>query len=225
MDFFGGTLSSGVSVPFQWLTIEAKATFSTPNNQISGSRKQSVSGLGDIEFMPLMVAWTNGNFSFNGMFNVWAPTGSYDQNDLANLGLGYWTFEPMVAASWISSKIGTEVTLFAALNFNTENTEADYQSGDILHFDATVAQHLPMFGGLVGVGASAFYLKQITGDSGSGAQLGGFEVETYGVGPTISYVHPLGKSMLVADASWLPQLHSENTTKGDYYWLRLAVAF
>ena len=172
-----------------------------------------------------MAAWTNGDFQLDAMFNVWTPNGKYDQNQLANLGLGYWTFEPMVAFSWISSKIGTEFSVFTALDFNTKNTDTDYQSGDIFHVDATLAQHLPLFGGLAGVGASAFYLKQITGDSGSGARLGGFEAESYGVGPTISYVHPVGKSTLALNGSWLPQLHTENTTKGDFFWFKVAVAF
>lgn len=103
-DFFGGTLSSGVSVPFTWLTIKVKGTVADTSKHV----EQSTSGVGDIEWMPLVAAWTNGNFSFNDMFNIWSPNGSYDKNQLANVGLGYWTFEPMVAVSWISSKLGTE---------------------------------------------------------------------------------------------------------------------
>ena len=161
----------------------------------------------------------------SGMFNAWAPTGDYNKANLANQGLGYWTFEPMVAITWLSSKIGTEVSVFAAVDFNTENTEADYQSGNIFHVDTTVAQHLPLFGGIAGAGATAFWVKQISNDSGSGTKLGGFQAESYGVGPTLSYVHPIGKTTLVADASWLPQLHSDNTTKGDYLWVKIAVTF
>lgn len=94
------------------------------------------------------------------------------------------------ANGWLSSKIGTEFSVFSGVDFNTENTGANYQSGDIFHVDATLAQHLPLFGGIAGAGASAFYLKQFTGDSGSGAKLGSFEAESYGVGPTISYSIP-----------------------------------
>ena len=111
------------------------------------------------------------------------------------------------------------------MDFNTENTDVNYQSGDIWHVDGTVAQHLPLFGGLAGLGATAFYLKQITGDSGSGAILGSYEAESYGVGPTVSYMHPIGKSTLIVDASWLPQTHSVNTTKGDYFWVKVILSF
>jgi hypothetical protein len=222
------TFSSGIAVPFVWMNVKASATYNRNGNQISAGAEQSVSGLGDIQLMPIMAGWTNGDFRVSGLFNIFAPTGDYTTGQLANQGLGYWTFEPMLACTWLSSKIGTEFSAFAGLDFNTENTDASYQSGDIFHLDATLAQHLPLFGGIVGAGASAFYLKQITDDSnksGSLINLGGFEAESYGVGPTISYVHPIGKSTLVADGSWLPQLHTENTLKGNLFWVKLTLAF
>lgn len=221
LDFFGGTLASGVAVPYMWVNVKANVTVG-PH---TGNVEQSANGLGDIQMIPIMAGWTNGDCKFDFYMNVWAPTGDYNQNNIANTGLGYWTFTPMAAFSWLSSKIGTEFTVYSGVDFNTKNTDADYQSGDIFHVDATLAQHLPLFGGIAGAGASAFYLKQFTGDSGSGAKLGGFEVESYGVGPTISYVHPIGKHTLVVDGSWLPQMHVENTTKGDYFWAKVIFVF
>jgi hypothetical protein len=91
--------------------------------------------------------------------------------------------------------------------------------------DATLAQHLPLFGGIAGAGASAFYLKQITGDSGSGARLGSFEAESYGVGPTVSYIHKIGNNTLIVDGSWLPQLHTVNTTQGNFFWAKITMTF
>jgi hypothetical protein len=224
-NFHDITFSSGIAVPFVWTDVKVSATFDRNGNQISGARRQSVSGLGDIQLMPIMAGWTNGDFKLGGLFNVWAPSGDFDTGQLANQGLGYWTFEPMLAFSWISSKIGTEFSVFSGVDFNTRNNTTDYQSGDIFHVDATLAQHLPLFGGIAGAGASAFYLKQISGDSGSGARLGSFEAESYGVGPTLSYVHKIGKSDLIVDGSWLPQLHSVNTPKGNYWWFKLTLTF
>jgi hypothetical protein len=221
MDFLGGNLASAVAVPFVWLNVKANVTIG-PH---TGKQEQSTSGLGDIQLMPIMAGWTNGDCKFDFIMNIYAPTGDYDKTQLANTGLGYWTFTPMVAFSWLSHKIGTEFTIFTGLDFNTENTDANYQSGDIFHVDSTLAQHLPLLGGIAGAGATAFYLKQITGDSGSGAKLGGFEAESYGVGPTISYIHKVGSHDLVFDASWLPQLHAENTTKGNFFWAKLSLAF
>ncbi len=219
------TFSSGATFPIVWVDVKATATFNRDGTPRSGAVEQSVTGLGDIQFMPIMAAWTNGDFTVGGMFNVWAPSGDYDAGQLANPGLGYWTFEPMLAFRWLSTKIGTEFSVFTGVDFNTENTTSDYQSGDIFHVDATLAQHLPLFGGIAGAGASAFYLNQITGDSGSGARLGSFEIESYGVGPTVSYVHKIGNSELIVDGSWLPQLHTVNTTKGNFFWAKITMTF
>jgi hypothetical protein len=219
------TLSSGVYPSWIWEDVKATATFDRNGNQTSGSKAQSTSGFGDIEFTPIMAGWTNGDFSVGAMFNVWAPSGSYKTGQLANPGLGYWTFEAMPAFSWLSSKLGTEFTIYPSVDFNTMNNTTDYKSGDIFHVDATLAQHLPLCGGFVGAGATVSYLKQFTGDSGSGARLGNFKAESLAVGPTISYVHNIGKSILVLDGSWLPQIHSENTTKGNYWWAKLTVKF
>jgi len=131
----------------------------------------------------------------------------------------------MLAFSLMSTRIGTEFSVFSSGDLNTENHTTDYQSGDIFHVDAFLAQHLPVFGGVAELGASAFYLRQFTDDSGSGARLGSFQLESYGVGPTLSYVHPIGKSMLVLDSSWLPQLNTQNALKGSYIWLKVSFAF
>jgi len=98
-----------------------------------------------------------------------------------------------VSFSWLSTKIGTEATIFAGFDVNTKNEDTDYQSGASFHLDGTVAQHLPLFGGFAGAGAEGFVYEQISADTGSGATLGSFEGHTYGVGPVVSYAHKIGK--------------------------------
>ena len=156
---------------------------------------------------------------------IYAPTGEYEVGQLANVGKNYWTFEPGIMASWLSSKIGTEVSLYTGVDFNLENQDLDYTSGTSLHLDLTVAQHLPLLGGFVGVGANAFYYEQISGDSGADARLGDFEGRTMGVGPVVSYVRQIGKTQLLAELKWLPELDTDNRMEGDYIWFKLGVLF
>lgn len=219
------TFSSAAYPSWIWQRIEAAATFDRNGNKISGAIEESASGFGDIRVTPIMVGWTNGDFTLGGMFNVWAPSGAYQVGRLANPGLGYWTFELMPAFSWLSSKTGTEFTVFPAVDFNLKNTSTDYRSGDIFHVDATLAQRLPLFGGYLSGGGSTTYVRQITADSGPGARLDGFKVERLTAGPTISYVHKLGRTTLVLDGSWLPQVRAVNTTVGNYFWARLTFTF
>ena len=89
-----------------------------------------------------------------------------------------------------------------------------------------MAEHLPLAKlGVFGLGANAFFYQQITGDSGSGALLGDFEGRALGVGPVLSYATKIGKTDVIAEAKWLPELDVENRMKGDYVWVKLAVVF
>ena len=113
------------------------------------------------------------------------------------------------------------------MDFNTENPDTSYTTGDIFHIDFTLAQHLPMplLGGYVGVGANGFWYKQFTGDTGAGAALGGFLAEQIGVGPVVSYIRKIGKTELAIDVKWLPQLDVQNMMKGNYVWAKVALVF
>lgn len=229
-DVLGGGLVFGLAVPYVWMEIQGQAQRIGPSGEPGPvfSARDTANGIGDMTIIPFMLGWTNilPDLKLDSRLSVFAPTGDYDQGQLANVGKNYWTFEPGIMASWLSSKIGTEVSLYTGVDFNTRNNATDYTSGTSLHFDATVAQHLPLFGGFVGLGANGFYYKQLTGDSGSGARLGDFEGMTVGVGPVLSYVRPIcKKSLLLAEVKWLPELDVEKRMKGDFVWFKLGIMF
>jgi len=192
---------------------------------VTGLRPDTANGIGDIELLPLMLGWTNGDLKFGGQFAVYAPTGEYEQGALGNIGKNFWTFEPGLNASWLSSKIGLELSAFAGFDFSTKNDKTDYQSGEVFHLDVTVAEQVPLGNGFIGVGANAFYYQQLTRDSGSGATLGDFEGRTAGIGPVVSYAMKIGKTDVVAELKWLPELNAEKRLKGDIVWFKLALLF
>jgi len=172
-----------------------------------------------------MLGWKWGDLKTDVRFSVYAPTGEFEKGKLANVGKNYWTFEPAVLLSYLSSKIGLEVTAFAGLDFNTGNDSTDYQSGDQFHLDVTIAEHLPLLGGFIGVGVSGYYYNQFTGDSGSGARLGKFEGMTVGVGPVLSYATKVCQTDLVAEVKWLTELDTKNRLDGNFIWFKLALVF
>jgi len=218
----GGNYTVGLGVPYVWM--EAEAQVVTGLGTVT--RRDTANGVGDILLYPFMLGWTNGtDLKYDVRLGIYAPSGDYDVGALANVGKNYWTFEPMVSVSWLSSKIGLELSAFAGVDFNTENEDTDYQTGTQFHIDGTIAQHLPLFGGFVGVGANGFYYQQITGDSGSGATLGDFEGRTVGVGPVLSYVRKVGMTDLAVEVKWLPELDVERRTKGDFIWAKVGLAF
>ncbi|KAB2642769.1 MAG: transporter [Verrucomicrobia bacterium] len=228
-DLLGAGYAFGMAVPCVWLKVEGQAQLVGPGGVPGPAHalRDKANGIGDITLYPIMLGWTElaPDLKVDIRLGVYAPTGEYKQDQLANVGKNYWSFEPGVMVSWLSSKIGTEVSLYTGMDFNTANHAADYTSGTSLHFDLTLAQHLPLFGGIVGVGANAFYYDQITGDSGSGARLGPFEGMTCGVGPVVSYVRHVGDSQFLAELKWLPEMSVEKRMKGDYVWFKLGFLF
>lgn len=221
---FGGNYAAGVAIPFMWNTVSAQVTLPGGGTV---SRKDSANGLGDVEFWPVAISWgplsNDLHVTFYG--GIFAPTGDFQLNRLANQGLGYWTFEPGVMVSYLGQQNGFEASAYIGYDINTENPDTDYRSGQVFHLDATVAQHLPLGPGFIGIGATGFYLQQTTGDSGSGATLGNFEERSAGVGPVLSYAAQFGKTGFAASVKWLPQVAARNTVKGDYIWFKLGVSF
>ena len=203
--------------------MDVKGKVDTPLGTVS--RRDSQTGLGDMTLIPAMLAWKTGRWQWNALLPISAPTGGYETGRLANPGLNYWTFDPTLGASYNNEKIGFNAALHEGITLNTENGSTNYQSGATLHLDASVQQLLPAGPGYVGIGAEAFYLQQVTDDSGSGAQFGSFRGRTSGVGPVLTYVLPWKEDTFVAELRWLPELAVERRLEGDYVWLKIVFQF
>jgi hypothetical protein len=220
--------SDTVVALYIWMEVKGKVQVTPAGGQtFSGSRTDRADGIGDIAISPFMLGWTalNGDLKYDTRLWIYAPTGEYNKGKLANVGRNYWTLEPVVSLSYISSKIGLELSAFAGLDFNTENDDTNYRSGTQFHLDVTAAEHLPLLGGIIGVGATAFYYQQLEGDSGSGATLGDFKGRTMGIGPVVSYTMKVWEKDLAAEVKWLPEMDVGNRLKGDSIWFKVAMAF
>jgi hypothetical protein len=222
LKLLGGNFVPAVGIPYVWLEVDGK--INGPLGPVGA--RDTADGLGDILIYPVMFGWAKGDLKYDLRLGIYAPTGDYEKGRLANVGKNYWTLEPMVSVSWLSSKIGTEVSAYAGADFSTRNDATDYQSGDVFHLDATIAQHLPLGElGAIGIGANAFYYQQFTGDSGQGALLNSFEGRTVGVGPVLSFITKLCGKTLATEIKWLPELEVKNRLKGDFVWFKVGMAF
>jgi hypothetical protein len=228
LKLLGGYYTVGAAIPYIWLKVKGNIHATGPDGQaITRVSNDTANGIGDILLYPFMLGWTglNGDLKYDVRMGVYAPTGSYEKGKLANVGKNYWTFEPLVSFSYMSSKIGLEASAYAGIDFNTKNTATEYQSGTQFHVDFTIAEHLPLFGGIIGIGANGFYYQQVSGDSGSGAILGSFKGQMLGVGPVLSYITKVWRKDLAAEVKWLPEMDVKRRLKGDYIWFKLAMAF
>jgi hypothetical protein len=207
-------------LPYTWLSISGNSA------ALGGVRVQnSVSGIGDLTVVPVLMAWKADNWQYDFLMPVYAPTGSYEVGRLGNTGLNYWTFDPIVGVAYSNAKTGLSAAIHMGYAINTENNATSYKSGDILHFDASIQQILPFGSGFANIGAEAWYFDQVTCDSGSGATLGCFKGRTSGAGLVLGYIQPIGKEKLLFELKWLTELETRNRLNGDYVWLKMVYTF
>ncbi len=219
----GGFLGMHVWIPL--VNIHVEIDTNTPMGKVSDSK----AGLADIVVGPLL-SWHFKNWHFATGVDVVMPTGDYDKEDLANTGRNYWTFEPIVAFTYLSDS-GFEVSSKFMYDFNTENDdslvidpllgpiEGDYQSGQEFHFDYTVGKKF----GPLSVGAGGYYYKQITKDEFDDEKVGddGNKGEVFAFGPQIKYDY---KNMSFT-LKYQHEVDVDNKPEGDKVWFKFVYAF
>lgn len=214
------TYGSSVSLPIQYTDI--KATLSGPNNTF---RKQDTSTqMADIMVSPIMADYHFSETSHM-LFNVqvFAPTGSYDSNRLANAGQNTWTFIPNVAYTTIIPKHNIELTAVVGAEFYTRNKDTDYTNGTIGRIDALAIKR---FGNGWGVGLNAGIIQQLEDDKGALADaLGGNKGRSMGLGPVITYEKKIGKTSLSTSLRWVNEFNVSNRPEGNATQLSVTAQF
>lgn len=217
--FLGGRYTMGVAIPFGWAELKAKAT--GPMGGTAGFTEDAFQ-LSDIALTPVQLNWSTGKFSFKLAESVIAPTGGYDTDDRVNLGRNYWSFDTIAAVTWLNPGTGTEVSVAPGIMFNTENNDTNYRTGTEFHLDFTANQFLSK---TFALGMRGYYYDQVTGDSGSGAVLGSFKSESFGLGPGFLWTPAFAGGKLAIAAKWLHDFEAKNRFDSDYGMLTVGWKF
>jgi hypothetical protein len=213
---FGGQYATGFLMPIVDLDIDA----SLAAGGMRLGAGDTASGLGDVALIPFALYWNNGNFHSSFAQFIVTPTGDYSVNNSINEGLNYYSIDTNYALTYLNPETGRDVSFNIGHIYNTENDDTDYQTGQELHLDVVFNQ---FFSETFAAGLQGFYLKQITGDSGSGALLGDFKAEAAGVGPALLWNTKIGDQDISFIAKWLHEFHAENRLEGDHIFLSFAL--
>jgi len=216
VEIFGAQFAAGVFLPLVNLDIDA----SLAAGGATVSASDTASGLGDLTLIPFALYWTRGNIHMSLAEFIITPTGDYSTSNLINNGLNYWSFDTNFALTYLNPETGRDASFNIGYIYNTENSDTDYQTGQELHLDAVYNR---FFSETFAVGLHAFYLKQITGDSGSGALLGDFKAEAAGIGPAVLWGTKIGDQDVSFIAKWLHEFDATNRLKGDHIFLSFAL--
>jgi len=190
----------------------------TPNTKYACLK--GATGLGDIALIPFALYWTRGNYHMSFAEFIVTPTGDYSVSNGINNGLNYWSFDTNFALTYLNPDTGRDVSFNLGHIYNTENDDTDYQSGQELHLDFVFNQFLSE---TFAIGLQGYYLKQISGDSRSGALLGDFKAESAGIGPALLWTRQYGDQSVSFIAKWLHEFHAENRLEGDHFFLSFAL--
>ncbi|MFJ2993647.1 transporter [Pandoraea sp. NPDC087047] len=201
--------ASSFTLPYMW----TKVTASLGAGAHNASAAQNASNLFDISFTPIIAGYHFSQTDHIALsFNIWAPTGRYDPNALANPSLNNWTFIPQVAYTKLVPSYGLEFDVVAGLQFYTRNNATGYQNAPLFTLDV---MGMKKFANGVGVGLVVGTTQQLGNDSGALAdRLGGFRGSDVALGPIVTYDTKLGgKLPLSLSARWVPTIASTNRFK------------
>jgi hypothetical protein len=215
---FGATYSVGGAVAYAWADLSATA-IGPLGNTFDISRGNN--DVADSIIMPVNLSWHSGNWHTSAALSIYAPTGPYSRRGNLNIGRNMWAAIPTFAVTWFDMARGWDVSGSFAFVIPGENDATDYQSGTVFQADWAIGKHL----GAWVIGVAGNVVQQITDDSGTGAKLGGFRMQSFGIGPAINYTAMLGKAPLTFSAKWQPDVSATNTLKGDVVTASLAFVF
>jgi hypothetical protein len=217
----GGRYTMGVAIPFGYADIDGRLV-----GPLGGSLPFSDDSfaLSDIALIPVQLSWNSGLWSFKLWESIVTPTGGYDTSggNLANLGRNYWSFDTVGAVTWFNPESGTEVSIAPGIMVNTENTATDYRTGTEFHMDFAASQFVSEN---LALGLRGYYYKQLTGDSGSGAALGDFKSESFGIGPGFVWIPETDGGQFTVLGKWMHDFSAENRFESDYFTLTGAWSF
>lgn len=217
-----GAWNFAPAVVLPFANIEAGVDLRIGSN--SASAHQTDFGLFDMAFVPVMAGYHFSKTSHLSLaLYVFAPTGTYSVDNLAQLSLNNWTFSPTVGYTRLLAEGSVELSALSAVDFYTENKATDYQNGAVFRTDALAVKR---FKTGWGIGAMAGWIQQLEDDDGTTAdRLGGFQGRSLGIGPLLTYTHSTADSHVEVSARWIHEFDVKNRLQGDPLMLSAMLQF
>jgi hypothetical protein len=181
--WFGGQPSFALTLGGGWEKSSASLTVSTADATRTFGVTDTIWGGMDL-YPQAQIAWNKGNNNWMSYITGDIPTGAYQSNRLANIGLGHTAVDVGGAYTYFNTKTGTEASAVLGFTYNGMNTHTNIQSGWDSHLDFSVSQFLSNH---LQVGIVGYVYYQLTGDSGTGNRVGAFKSRVASGGPAVGY--------------------------------------
>ncbi|QJI28506.1 hypothetical protein HKK55_07170 [Pseudomonas sp. ADAK18] len=183
--------------------------------------------MGDTTLAPIIL-WDMGkNLTLATALEITLPTGEYDATRLANTSNNFYTYKPLVSATWMPNE-RTELSIKTTYSFNKENPDTHYRSGQIFHFDYSASYKVT---DNLSLGVNGYYLKQTTDDKQYGRTVvniygedvdDGVKGQVFAIGPAVYFTFLKYAS---AEVRWAKEFDVKNRPEGDMLWAKLTIPF
>lgn len=183
-------------------------------------------GLGDIIVDPFIVAWHFDKVHMVAGIDIYIPTGEYDKYRAVNIGKNFWTFEPVLAVTFLPFD-----KLFLSFkfmyDFNTTNNdwinpltgkETSLKPGQEFHFDYALSYTVTKW---LRVGLTGYYYQQTTDDEIDGKEVEHERGKAIAVGPGVKVDY--GRFMFVLKTQY--EFAVKNRPSGRNVWFKIYYTF
>src|SRR5215471_18444899 len=223
----GGQANISVAIPYGRLESSVDASIvgnlglGGPGFTIGRSLTEAVTGIGDIGPMASL-RWNFGVNNFVTYLTGNLTTGRYNEQRIANLGLGHNAIDGGGGYTYFDDKTGREFSAVLGFTYNFENKHTSYQNGINMHLDLGASQFLTK---QWQVGLVGYWYQQLSCDSGLGNRLGCFESRVGGIGPQIGYVIPISKDWQgYINLKGYGEFAAQNRPEGWNAWLTFSIS-
>ena len=224
-EVLGAKYAAWVNIPVQNTSVQASLSAQT---RFGADIDEDQWGLGDINIRPIWLGWNSKHFATSLGYDIYAPTGKYDDEDVDNTGLGFWTHGFQAAITWFPwEHQGTAVAVVGTYEMHGEKDGVDITPGDRFTLEYGVSQYVPVNKAqtlLAELGITGYGQWQVDEDSGSDVvDALNTKDEIYGIGGQIGLTYVPWNAALVI--RYLSEYDAEARFEGELFTICLAKGF
>ncbi len=202
----GGNYGMDVLVPFIYTDLKV------------GGASDSSFSLGDIFFEAGTLSWHGKRYDAGVGYGFWAPSGSFDPQDLTNPGKGYWGHMLTAGGTWFFDEPKTwAATALCRYEINMENSDLDVTPGHEFTLEWGASKTLAK---TIDVGLVGYYQQQVTEDHGHNGAVASDNLDhAASIGPEVNAFIP--KIKLFASLRYLYEFSASDRPQGHTVTLTL----
>ena len=143
----------------------------------------SMYGFGDMLVQPVMLDWRGKRYDVGLYYGLWAPTGAYSENRIANVGMGFCSQQFQVfGAYYFDDERKTALITTGTYNLNSKKYDQNIAPGQSMTLEYALSHYLT---DRIEIGLSGYDQWQISPDTGSAATDKNVFYQIHGIGGQI----------------------------------------